>query len=209
MRNLFFALLGLVFFASCATDKKVAESQQSEPQSEPQQATRVPPTKWMQDTYPAISTTDPVTFYNEYEINIEAKIPKKIVMFQDGVTYYIDSSTVVKLTIPKLTSGVLISVKNENNLPKIMGISFDKNNPDYNVSFYAMSDKSFAQDANCQITFEGKKYKATATVVIPRSNSSIVMNHLLSNFESLDKTNKVENSAGGRNAIGTKIINQK
>jgi hypothetical protein len=204
MKNniIFTLLMGILILSGCGTTKEVV-TQPQEP--EVQQATRVLPTKWMQNTYPSVSTTDPITFYNEYKIIIKAKIPKKMLMFQDGVTYYVDSSTIVELTIPKLTPGVLFSVDKKNNLPTVMVISFDESNPDYNISFYSQTDKSFAQDARCEITFEGKKYKAEAIIVTKEKNA---MNYLLSNFESLDKTNKVEKSAGGRNATGTKIIKQ-
>jgi hypothetical protein len=79
-----------------------------------------------------------------------------------------------------------------------------QNDPDYNIRFVAQGDKSFAQDERSQITFEGKKYAAKA-VVVAKTNT---LNYLLSNFEWLNLTNKIENKAGGRNATGTKIIKQ-
>jgi hypothetical protein len=195
-------LAGILFiFFGCASNRSITSVVQQE--IEPQKATQVPLTKWMQNTYPAISNSDPVTFYNEFEIKIEAKISKRIMMFQDGITYYIDSSTVVSLTIPKLTPGVLVSVERNNNLPRIMEISFDANNPDYNIRFFVQGDKAFAQDKRSTITFDGKKYDAEAIAV-----SSGKLNYLLSNFEWLNLTNKIEDRAGGRNAHGTKIIQQ-
>ena len=166
-------------------------------------ATQKPPTKWYQNTYPGISVGDPVNFYNEYQIEVSARIPKKVLLMQDGTTYYVDSSTVVSMIVPKLTSGILKEVKKENGLPTRMKISFDENNPDYTFTFFVYSDKSFVLDANCLVTYEGKKYKTQAFI---RGGDKTGLNHLLSNFESIESLNKVESTAGGVNATGTKVI---
>ncbi len=193
-------ILAVVVFSSCS--RKAAQAVQQVPA---QEATQRPLKKWMQDTYPAVSKSDPITFYNEFEISIEASIPKKIMMFKDGVTYYIDSSTVVSLKIPRLTPGVLDKVEPNNGPPKSITISFDASNPDYNIMFVLQTDKSFAQDERCKITFEGIKYDAKAVVVSSKGG----LNHLLSDFEWLNLSNKVESQAGGRNATGTKIVKEK
>ena len=127
-------------------------------------------------------------------------------MFKDGVTYYVDSSTVVSLKIPRLTPGVLDKVEPNNGPPKSMTISFDETNPDYNIMFVVQTDSSFAQDERCKITFEGKKYDAKAFFV---SSKKGYPNHLLSDFEWLNLSSKVESQAGGRNATGTKIVKEK
>jgi hypothetical protein len=193
-------MLGIiVMLFGCSVEKTVQITQQPEASESKQ----IPPTRWMQNTYTAISPIDPVTFFNEHKITITAKISKEVLMFKDGTSYYVDSSIVVEYTIEKLTPGVLFSVKRQNGLPTVMEISFDESNPDFNLNFFVYSDKSFVLDANCKITYEGKKYKALATFSsADRSN----LNHLLSNFEWVNQTTKIENSAGGRNAIGIKII---
>jgi len=202
MKKIRFALIGLILagiILNSCSDKVLQPTQPTQVEN----ANQRPFKKWMQDTYPAVSKSDPITFYNEFEIKIEAKIPKKITMFKDGVTYYIDSSTVVSLKIPKLTPGVL-EVETSNS-PRIMTISFDESNSDYNIMFVVQTDKSFAQDERCKITFEGIKYDAKAVTV----SSKDVLNHLLSDFEWLNLSNKIESQAGGRNATGTKIIKEK
>jgi len=200
MRKIIFVTLGLalLFFVSCKTSEKIALA----PSKPEQQARQIPPTKWMQNTYPAISPDDPITFFNEFEINIEASIPKKVLMFQDGTTYYVDSSIVLSYKITKLTPGVLINAKKQNGLPMVMDISFSENDPNYNVSFFVYKDKSFVQDANSVILYDGKKYKALATI----SGDNSGLNHLLSNFDFINSVTKIDGTASGRNAVGTKII---
>jgi hypothetical protein len=194
-------ILAAIVFVGCS-DKTVQSVQK---QTNVQDATKKPFKKWTQDTYPAVSKDDPITFYNEFEIRIEAKVPKQIMMFKDGVTYYVDSSMVVSLTIDKETPGVLVTTEPKNGPVKIMEVSFDATDPDYNIRFFVQNDKSYAQDERCKITYEGIKYEAKAVVVSNKES----LNYLLSDFEWLDLSSKKEGRAGGRNATGTKIVKQK
>jgi hypothetical protein len=189
----------IIIFSGCGGTEKMAVMS---PEPIPQQVTPKPLTRWLQTTYPAIATSDPVNFFNEFEINIIAKVPRKVLMFQDGNTYEVDSSTTIEMTIYKLTPGILKKVKKENGYPVLMEISFDESNPDYTMSFYSQKDRSFCFSAKVQITFEGKKYPATATI----KGKPDGLNHLLSNFEGLDHTNKTQNSATGVSVQGTKIV---
>ena len=200
MKKIFFFVIVVLFFSGCKTPQPIIQQTPETPSST---ATQKPPTRWYQNTYPGISVGDPVNFYNEYQIEVSAKIPKKVLVMQDGTTYYVDSSTVVKMTVPRLTPGILKEVKKENGLPTRMKISFDEGNPDYTFSFFVYSDKTFVLDANCFVTYEGKKYKTQAFI---RGGDKTGLNHLLSNFESIESTNKIESSAGGVNATGTKVI---
>lgn len=202
MKNLFFLIIMLVVvFWGCKTSQPTIQQQPSETPSST--ATPKPPTRWYQGTYPGIAVGDPINFYNEYTIEVSARIPKKVLLMQDGVTYYVDSSTVINMVVPKLTPGILKETKKENGLPTRMKISFDEGNSDYTFTFFVYSDKTFVLDANCFVTYEGKKYKTQAFI---RGGDKSGLNHLLSNFETIESLNKVESSAGGVNAVGTKII---
>lgn len=202
MKNVFFLITMLAFvLLGCKTPQPVMTQQPLETPSST--ATQKPPTRWYQSTYPGIAVGDPINFFNEYQIEVSAKIPKKVLVMQDGTTYYVDSSTVVNMMVPKLTPGILKEVKKENGLPTRMKISFDEGNQDYTLSFFLYSDKSFVLDANCVVTYENKKYKTQAFI---RGGDKSGLNHLLSNFETIESLNKVESSAGGVNAVGTKVI---
>jgi len=199
MKKLVLALiLGLVLFG-CATKKQVVT--ENPVVSEPQQLEQKKPELWLQDTYSGIDPTDPVTFYNEYEINVVAEIPKKVTMFKDGDTYKIDSATVISYVVPALTPGVLVEAKREGGKIKEMIISFDEDE-NYSFSFFPLSDKSFTLNANKKITFEGRQYQIKA--IIKGKGDGFC--HLLSNFYSIKNQRTVTGSAGGKNATGTKII---
>ena len=159
---------------------------------------------WYQGTYPGIDINDPVTFYNEYEIDLTAEIPKTVVMFKDGATYKIDSSTVVSYTIPMMTPGVLVEAKREKGQVVEMIISFDESDSNYNCSFRVMQDKTFTLNANKKIVYQGKDYYAKASIKGDGSG----INRLRSNFYSQKNQVPINGSAGGRNASGTKIISK-
>jgi hypothetical protein len=80
-------------------------------------------------------------------------------------------------------------------------VSFDPDE-NYSFNFVVLPNKSFTLDANKKITFEGKTYAVKATI----KGKGDGLNHLLSNFYFLEAQEKVSGSAGGQNAIGTKII---
>ena len=202
-RVIFALLLGLAVLVSCNVTKKVTTGENPViPESQPQQLEQKKPELWLQDTYLGIDPTDPITFYNEYEINVVAEIPKKVTMFKDGNVYKIDSATVISYVVPALTSGVLVEVKRVAGNIKEMIISFDEDE-NYTFSFFALPDKSFSLNANKKITFEGKTYDGIKASIKGKGDGYC---RLLSNFYNLKSQNTINGSAGGKNATGTKII---
>ncbi len=190
-------LLGVVY--ACKT------TQVAPPQQLPaQQLEQKLPDLWLQDTYSAIDPSDPVTFYNEHEIIVRAEIPKKTIMFKDGNTYRIDSSTVVSFVIPAMTPGVLIKANRTKTGLTEMIISFDESDPNYTCSFVVMPSKAFTLNSNMKISFEGKTYAVKASIKGDGSG----LNRLRSNFYDLKQQNQINGSAAGRNASGTKIISK-
>jgi len=190
----------IIMIVSCRSIQPIVKTQ---PQ-QVQQLEQKKPELWMQDTYTAVDKNDPITFFNEFEINVTAEIPKTVIMFKDGATYKIDSSTVVSYTIPVMTPGVLIEARRERGQLIEMIISFDENDPNYNCSFRVMPNKTFTLNANKKITYEMKDYNVRATIKGDGSG----LNHLLSNFFTQKSQVPVTGSAAGRNATGTKIISK-
>ncbi len=201
MKKIVFALLIGLVLVSCASHKKITTIKPVVPEVQPQQLEQKKPELWLQDTYTGIDPTDPVTFFNEYEINVVAEIPKKVTMFKDGNVYKIDSATVISYVVPALTPGVLIEAKREAGKIKEMVISFDEDQ-NYTFSFFVQQDKSFTLNANKTITFEDKPYSVKASI----KGKGDGIDHLLSNFYSLKSQNTINGSAGGKKATGTKII---
>jgi hypothetical protein len=188
-------LLGLV---SCKSTQIV------QPQPLPvQQLEQKKPDLWLQDTYPAIDPSDPVTFYNEFEIVVRAEIPKTTTIFKDGNVFKIDTSTVVTFVIPAMTPGILVKPNRPKGVLSEMIISFNESDENYNCSFVVMpTSKAFTLNANMRIMFEGKPYLVKAAIKGDGSG----LNRLRVNFFSLKQQNQVNGSATGRNASGTKII---
>lgn len=203
MKTLRFFLMVIVIFLGvffgCKTTK-VAPIQQLPAQ----QLEQKKPDLWLQDTYPAIDPSDPVTFFNEFEIVVRAEIPKTTIMFKDGNTYKIDSSTVVSFVIPAMTPGVLVKANRTKSGLVEMIISFDQTDENYTCSFVVMPSKAFTLNANMKIMFEGKSYAIKAAIKGDGSG----LNRLRSNFFSLKQQNQINGSATGRNASGTKIISK-
>ena len=195
-------ILVLVIVFSCSTTKTTTALKVTE--IPVQQLEQKKPELWMQDTYPAIEKNDPITFFNEFEINVTAEIPKTVIMFKDGATYKIDSSTVVSYTIPVMTPGVLIEARREKGQLVEIIVSFDETDQNYNCSFRVMPNKTFTMNANKKITYEMKDYNVRATIKGDGSG----LNHLLSNFFTQKSQVPVTGSAAGRNATGTKIISK-
>lgn len=200
MKKYVFALFGLVLM-SCFQQKQLTVEKPIIPEPQPQLLEPQKPEMWFQDTYPGIDPTDPVTFFNEYEINVVAEIPKKVTMFKDGNVYKIDSATVISYVVPALTPGVLVEAKREAGKIKEMVVSFDEDK-NYTFSFFALPDKSFTLNANKIITFEEKPYSVKASI----KGRGDGVDHLLSNFYNLKNQNTINGSAGGKSATGTKII---
>lgn len=167
-----------------------------------QQLEQKKPDLWLQDTYPAIDPSDPVTFYNEFEIVVRAEIPKTTIMFKDGNTFKIDSSTVVSFVIPAMTPGILVKANRAKGGLIEMIISFDESDENYNCSFVVTPNKAFTFNSNMRISFEGKMYNVRASIKGDGSG----LNRLRSNFFSLKQQNQINGAATGRNASGTKII---
>ncbi len=203
-KSRFFVVISImvlfIIFVGCRSAKTIIKPQ---PQ-QVQQLEQKKPELWMQDTYPAIEKNDPITFFNEFEINVTAEIPKTVIMFKDGATYKIDSSTVVSYTIPVMTPGVLIEARREKGQLVEIIVSFDETDQNYNCSFRVMPNKTFTMNANKKITYEMKDYNVRATIKGDGSG----LNHLLSNFYTQKSQVPVTGSAAGRNATGTKIISK-
>ncbi len=203
-KSRFFVVISImvlfIIFVGCRSAKTIIKPQ---PQ-QVQQLEQKKPELWMQDTYPAIEKNDPITFFNEFEINVTAEIPKTVIMFKDGATYKIDSSNVVSYTIPVMTPGVLIEARREKGQLVEIIVSFDETDQNYNCSFRVMPNKTFTMNANKKITYEMKDYNVRATIKGDGSG----LNHLLSNFYTQKSQVPVTGSAAGRNATGTKIISK-
>lgn len=193
-------ILVLVISLFCCKTTQVAPPQQLPAQQMEQKK----PDLWLSDTYPAIDPSDPVTFYNEFEIVVRAEIPKTTIMFKDGNTYRIDSSTVVSFVIPAMTPGVLSKANRTKTGLTEMVISFDESDPNYTCSFIVMPSKAFTLNANMKIMFEGKNYAVKAAIKGDGSG----LNRLRSNFYDQKVQKVINGSATGRNASGTKIISK-
>jgi hypothetical protein len=198
----FIILLLSLTIISCKTTKTITAPKTSEPPIQKLEQKKAE--LWYQSTYPAIDKSDPVTFFNEYEINLTAEIPKTVVMFKDGATYQIDSSTVVSYTIPMMTPGVLVEAKRENGQLVEMVVSFDENDPNYNCTFRLTTNKTFTLNANKKISYLGKDYYAKATIKGDGSG----INRIRSNFYAQKSQVPIIGSAAGRSAAGVKIISK-
>ena len=158
---------------------------------------------WNQSYNRGLDTKDPINFYPEHQINFLGKIKKEFIIMH-GEVEYIDSSTVIKDSIPALTPDTIDYVKKSNGeTVEVHFLYKGVEDKIYEVIFNAMSDGRFALNANAILTFRNKKYNIPVSISAPTKDSYCRM---LFNPRVFNRQKIIKDAGEGKNAQGIRII---
>lgn len=197
MKKIIFTLaIGMIFLVSCKTvgTATVATTELEQPEVEK-------PVIWKQNLYPKITVDDPILFLNSSEIIMDGSSKNQTFFLQDGDIVRMDSILVITKTVPRLTSGVLVSMKKTSNgIIEEMNISFSQEDATYTFNFRLKDDRSFTLNSNAKLLYKNKEYKIQ---VVTKGGECI----LLVNFKVTNNIQNVNESARGQKSVsGTRVI---
>lgn len=186
----------MLFMVACTTTKNVqqpAESAQQKIQAED-------PIAWKQVYYPKLTLGDPINFLNSKEVMLDGSTSESSFFIQDGTIYRIDSVLNIKKTVPRLTLGVLSSLRKGNNGQITeMIVSFSNDDASYQLTFLLKQDGTFTLNGKAKLLYNNKEFPITVATV----NGECL---LLVNFKTSQEVLNVNEQAQGAPVQGTKII---
>lgn len=174
MKNLLFALIGLVFFTGC--NKKVADVQQPERQKLEVEKTGAKLQPLTQDYVRDLSEKDSVLFFqkthffNSTAIDLGLLISDKEKPFsvdEKGIAHKTPTNVDIVKTIPMMTVGRIIDQRFDKRNPNsllIILVSFDVDDKTYHLKFFRQPNGLFLLSAKATLVYSGQTYPVFATI---------------------------------------------
>lgn len=174
MKNLLFALIGLVFFASC--NKKVAEVQLPERQKSEAEKIEAKLQPLTQQYVSDLSAKDSVSFFqktfffNSTAIDLGLLISDKEKPFnvdEKGIAHKTPTNIDILKTIPMMTVGKVIEERFDKRNPSVITavlVAFDVYDKTYHLKFFRQQNELFLLSAKATLTYNGQTYQVFATI---------------------------------------------
>lgn len=197
-KSIFIAIGGLVLVLFSINCKTVEKTPPPSPPTVTQEL-KIRLVPWT-NQIPEITDTDPINFYNEFEIKVGAISPDYRYILKDGYGERVNNSMRAGFTVPAKTKGLLLKggITRERTYISYK-ICFFEDNDTYFVFRQTLINGSFHLEKEASIFIDGIPYKIT----LPTGYEK---NRLLWDTRDSDNQQFIENVATGRSVTGEKEI---